>query len=181
MDSNAIAEEKALTRRDSTTTCTLPKCNHEPSPHPDFDPNYGPTFPPQPYSQHPNPPHQQPPYHHQPYQQPHGPPNDKTHNERVLEALAPKQHDIELTRFELALAAQYEEAYFIVHTFLESEKPPDTGPPYRCLHLLNQLSFISQPISTFKCPSKYPSIYELYLAYKICFFRFIVDPGEAGD
>ncbi len=38
-----------------------------------------------------------------------------------------------------------------------------------------------QPIKDFKAPSKYPSLYELFIAYKTCLLRAVVDPSEVRD
>lgn len=46
---------------------------------------------------------------------------------------------------------------------------------------LSGLRFIMQPIKQFKAPSKDPSLFELFIAYKTCLFRAVLNPGEAND
>lgn len=38
-----------------------------------------------------------------------------------------------------------------------------------------------QPIKDFKTPSKHPSLYELFIAYKTCLLRAVLDPTEMRD
>ncbi|KAI4258595.1 MAG: hypothetical protein L6R42_004998, partial [Xanthoria sp. 1 TBL-2021] len=101
---------------------------------------------------------------------------------RLLEALAPKKHDLELNAFDLKLAAQYEEthntaqdkyktsssSYFQAYNILLHTNPSNTTALET---QLSKLHFIMQPMQSFKTPSKNPSLYELYLAYKTCLFR----------
>ncbi|KAI4087970.1 MAG: hypothetical protein LQ339_008778 [Xanthoria mediterranea] len=92
-------------------------------------------------------------------------------DDRLLEAMAPKEHDLELSAFDLMLAAQYEEAYSML---LHSD--PSNTPALKIQ--LSKLHFISQPMDSFKTPSQNPGLYELYLAYKTCLFRATLDVFE---
>ncbi|CAL8580033.1 hypothetical protein XPA_005766 [Xanthoria parietina] len=63
--------------------------------------------------------------------------------DRLLEALAPTKHDLELSAFDLMLAAQYEEAYNLL---LQSD--PSDAPALKAQ--LSKLHFISQPMDSFQ-------------------------------
>ncbi|KAL8645150.1 MAG: hypothetical protein Q9210_006871 [Variospora velana] len=93
---------------------------------------------------------------------------NETLDTRLLEALAPKWHDLEMDAFDVKLAAQYQEAYIILRTGGTKDR-------------LSNLHFISQPITEFKTPSKVPSLFELFLAYKTCLFRAVLDPSEGRE
>ncbi|KAL8679957.1 MAG: hypothetical protein Q9186_003822 [Xanthomendoza sp. 1 TL-2023] len=101
---------------------------------------------------------------------PSGPHATSTLNARLLEAMTPKKYDLQLNAFELKLETQYQEAYkILIHNGVDKV----TKEQFSSLH------FIIQPMDDFKTPSKIPSLYELYLAYKTCLFRAVLDPSEA--
>ncbi|KAL8900301.1 MAG: hypothetical protein Q9207_005760 [Kuettlingeria erythrocarpa] len=91
---------------------------------------------------------------------------------RLITALAPKKLGLELSPFDLLLAAQYEEAHTIIRRADADSITKDR---------LSALHFIMQPIKDFKPPSKHPSLYELFIAYKTCLLRAVLDPSEVRD
>ncbi|KAL8760792.1 MAG: hypothetical protein Q9184_003051 [Pyrenodesmia sp. 2 TL-2023] len=91
--------------------------------------------------------------------------------ERLVEALTPKEHGLKLSPFDLKLAAQYQEAHAIIRTDADNMSKDR----------LSYLHFVMQPIKELKAPSKHPSLFELFIAYKTCLLRAVLDPSEARE
>ncbi|KAI4093097.1 MAG: hypothetical protein LQ344_003080 [Seirophora lacunosa] len=96
---------------------------------------------------------------------------------RLLEALAPKEHEgLQLNAFDLMLAAQYREAYTIIRDHGVDNVMTEVDQ-----RRLSRLHFVMQPMEGFKTPSKNPSLFELCLAYKTCLLRAVLDPSETRE